>query len=152
MSRAILATMCAGVCLGLVGCGGRQIQGWYPASLDADIKNYEGIVAASTYEPEATALAAMQTLGTIARARYRLDHLSANEADFERAPTDWDRMTLEVLSAYGIASRLASLPIERLARGERDPEIAAGLAELRRVVGWWGGAPTPTKGTTRIRP
>ncbi len=136
----------------LQGCAGPQVPGWYPASLDADLRNYEGIVAASSYEPEDEAMAAMRTLGAIARARYQLDHLSANEARFDRAPADWDRMSFEILKAYGIAMRLSALPVDRLARGEADPEIAEGLDQIRRTVGWWGGAPTPRSGTPRIRP
>lgn len=140
------------LCAQLGGCATRQIEGWYDASRSADLRNYEGIVTASGYEPKDEGLAAMQTLGAIARSKYQLDHLSANAAEFERAPADWDRMTLDVLKAYGIAMRLSALPIDRLAQGERDPEIAEGLDQIRRAVGWWGGAPLPTSGTPRIQP
>ncbi len=136
----------------LAGCSGPQVVGWYPASLDADMANYEGIVAASDVEPQERAVAAMRTLGAIARSRYQLDHLASNTGRFRRAPGDWDRMTIDVLSAYGTARRLAALPIDRLALGEADPEIAVGLEEIRLVVGRWGGAPQPTSGTRRIRP
>ncbi|MEL6499690.1 MAG: hypothetical protein AAF937_03635 [Planctomycetota bacterium] len=152
MRRAPFATACAAVSLVLVGCAGRQVEGWYDASRGADLRNYEGIVAASSYEPKDEALAAMRGLGAIARARYQLDHLSANERGFKRATDDWERMTIDMLEAYGIVTRLSALPIERLARGERDSEIADGLAEVRRIIGRWGGAPVPTQGTRRIRP
>ena len=146
------AALLAASCAGLSGCASRQVEGWFDASRNADIANFEGIVTAGEAEPQSRGIAAMRTLGMIARARYQLDHLASNTGGFERAPGDWDRMTIDVLSAYGIARRLASLPIGRLARGRDDAEIAAGLDEIRRVVGRWGGAPEPTSGTRRIRP
>ncbi|MEL6797096.1 MAG: hypothetical protein AAFO89_09785, partial [Planctomycetota bacterium] len=82
MKRALLAAMYAGGCLLPVGCAGRQIEGWYDASRNADLRNYEGIVTAASYEPEDESLAALRSLGAIARARYQLDHLSANERGF----------------------------------------------------------------------
>lgn len=152
MRRGVVVLSCAAWLAGLSACSTRQVFGWYPASLDADLANYEGIVAASSYEPEDEALAALHTLGAIARGRYQLDHLSANRGGFERSPVDWERMTIDVLSAYGIARRLAVLPVGRLAQGRNDPEIAVGLDEIRLVVGRWGGAPLPTSGTKRVRP
>ena len=148
----MLGAIGAFVCGTLVGCAGRQIEGWYDASRNADLRNYEGIVTAASYEPEDESMAALRSLGAIARARYQLDHLSANERGFERAPGDWDRMTLDVLKAYGIVARLSALPIEQLAKGEQDIEIAEGRAQVRRTIGRWGGAPAPTQGTRRIRP
>ena len=100
MRRFMLGAIGAFVCGTLVGCAGRQIEGWYDASRNADLRNYEGIVTAASYEPEDESMAALRSLGAIARARYQLDHLSANERGFERAPGDWDRMTLDVLKAH----------------------------------------------------
>jgi hypothetical protein len=145
-------TLCLLISTLLVGCASRQIDGWYQASLDADIANYESIVASSDIEPEEKALAAMRTLGAIARARYQLDHLSANVGEFKRSDTDWMRMTDDILSAYGTVRRLSALPADELAQGTDNPEIAAGLEEVRLVVGRWGGAPQPERGSRRIKP
>lgn len=134
------------------GCATRQVDGWYDASLQASIANSEGIMVASQFEPEEAAAEAARTLGAIYRAQYQIDHLAANVGGFERSELDWVRLGDDLLSAYGTLARLSALPAERLALGMRDPDVAAGLEDVRRVIGRWGGAPTPGRGSDRIRP
>lgn len=136
----------------LASCAPRQIEGWHPVSLQTDVVSYESIVEASDFDPQDEGIAAIRTVGRISSARYQLDHLAANVGRFKRSEADWQRMREELLAGYAELARLASLPVDRLAQGEADAEIAAGLAEARRLVGRWGGAPPPERGSRRIRP
>lgn len=147
------AALLAGVfACALSGCQVRQVEGWYPKSLATAEAGYQRILEAPDYEPEAEAVAAVRTLGEIGAVKYQLDHLSANVGRFARSDNDWQRMTADLFASYEQLSRVSAFPIDRLAVGVSEPEIARAIDDARLVIGRWGGAPRPERGSRRIRP
>ncbi|MEO1584346.1 MAG: hypothetical protein AAFR96_07235 [Planctomycetota bacterium] len=136
----------------LSGCQVRQVEGWYPKSLATAEAGYQRILEAPDYEPESEAVAAVRTLGRISAVKYQLDHLGGNVGRFKRSDADWDRLATDLAESYAKLAEVSAFPIDRLAVGVSEPEIERVLDDARLVIGRWGGAPRPERGSRRIRP